>query len=120
MKTAPQLVKDYLYRKDIKPATLARKLGTSPQNLWKKLERQTLETGFLTEICEALEYNFFFELGNEWAAAHNLQTVTTETPRPVVTEAQIRNIIRQEMLASKAPAGGDKKKRPAKKKAKPK
>jgi DNA-binding Xre family transcriptional regulator len=55
--------------KSITPTSLGELVNTSPQNIHAIFKRQTIDTGLLLKLCEALNYNFFSEYEKEKAVA---------------------------------------------------
>lgn len=55
--------------KHITPTSLGELVNTSPQNIHAIFKRQTIDTGLLLKLCEALEYNFFAHYEKEKAIA---------------------------------------------------
>ena len=55
--------------KHISPTSLGELINTSSQNIHAIFKRQTIDTGLLLKLCEALEYNFFAHYEKEKAIA---------------------------------------------------
>jgi hypothetical protein len=45
--------------KELGATALAKKINTTPQNMYTIYKRQTIDTGLLLKLSEALQYNFF-------------------------------------------------------------
>lgn len=50
-----------LEEKRISKSEFGRRIGIPSQNVNRLLEKESIETGKLIDVCEALEYNFFKE-----------------------------------------------------------
>ena len=66
MKGVTQLIKDYLFEWQMKPAQLARLCGTTGQNMSKKLKFNDMDTAWVARISTALKHDFFADLSLEW------------------------------------------------------
>ena len=53
-------------RKGIKAETLAKLLNVSIPNIYKIYERQSMDTGLLSRICQVVDYNFFTLYAKEY------------------------------------------------------
>lgn len=68
-----QKIKEIVYKKKIQINEFARKLGKSRAVIYDIFDRETVDTGLLTSISEALDYNFF---------QHYISTDRLEEPSP--------------------------------------
>lgn len=80
MKTVNQLIIDYLSKKDMRQAQLARMMNDTPQNIGKKIKAKNISILFLEELSDILQHNFFEELSAEWKRKHFSVTNFIEEP----------------------------------------
>lgn len=71
VKTITEIVNSYLDHLPMKPAKLARLVGTTQQNLSKKLGKNDMDTDWVKRISDALNHNFFKDLSDEYDREKN-------------------------------------------------
>lgn len=54
-----KIIREQLEKKGMNKSEFARKLNTTPQNVYGIFKRQSIDTGLLQKISETLEINFF-------------------------------------------------------------
>jgi len=54
-----KIIKKFIDDKGINKSDLARRIETTPQNVYGILKRESIDTGLLTKINKALDFNFF-------------------------------------------------------------
>lgn len=108
VKAANQIIKEYLHSNGISKTALGAKLtpALKQQAIWKKLDKRDLDTGFIKQVSDALEHNFFADLAAEYndvTRRENFdvgQTVSEPNqaygPVPDLEKA-LRKIVRDEM-----------------------
>jgi hypothetical protein len=84
MKSAGKIILDYLYKKDITQADVAKMVNETPQNFGRKLRSSDMTVGMVVKISKALSHNFFEDIGNEWKReTFNIQNVINEPVGPL-------------------------------------
>lgn len=68
VKSVTQLIHDQLHRKRWNATILAEKVQppTTPQNMYKKLSKDSIEVEWLVRISNAMEHDFFQDLSREY------------------------------------------------------
>jgi hypothetical protein len=107
MISAKQLILRYLKENEIKQAWLARRMNTQPQYLWKKLNRQDVDSALITEISKALNHNFYADLSKafeaEQAGVVPISEILKEPElKYMAVEDMLRKIVKQELQKQKS------------------
>ena len=66
VKNITDIIINYLSDNDISQTTLAKRLDITQQSIWRKLQSKELDTGFIFNVSEALNHNFFEDLSREY------------------------------------------------------
>jgi len=85
MKSAGKIILDYLYKKDITQAEVAKMVNETPQNFGRKLRSNDMTVGMVAKISKVLSHNFFEDIGNEWKREMGvLESVTLKKNFPAL------------------------------------
>lgn len=91
------MILEYLKKRDISPAHLARLMGESKQGENRKLTKNTSQNSdFIESVSKALNHDFFEDLSNQFRKENNIQssasvTIASEPPSVYHTERE-RNL----------------------------
>lgn len=96
-------LKRILYTAGIPQTELAKKLGTSQQNLYAVLKSQDIKTGFLERLCEVLDVKMAFFYpddydhdGGSFSSAHSATAVGSgNTATTGASDDMVRQLLSQ-------------------------
>jgi fructosamine-3-kinase len=103
VKNSKQIVVEYMAKKDLHKASLARKLGMSPQNLWRHFQHEDLGFNLLLQISNVYAHNFFKDLSEEYEAEKRkdipLMDMILKEPEAQygAIEALVKKAVREEL-----------------------